>query len=137
MLESPVGHLISLASSPCVMHNTCHSDTATVWFDVVDSQSGASVKTLINSLIQFGPASCLICSACANPSTPSVSIAGGGATWLACAQHVLPTVLSALVLTLGTTTTLIVVAARAIRKQSPDWYPPLQMDSFVCTSVAV
>jgi hypothetical protein len=30
MLESPVGHLISLASSPRVMRNTCHSDTTTV-----------------------------------------------------------------------------------------------------------
>jgi hypothetical protein len=30
MLESPVGHLISLASSPHVMRNTCYSDTATV-----------------------------------------------------------------------------------------------------------
>jgi hypothetical protein len=30
MLESPVGHLISLVSSPCVMHNTRHSNTTTV-----------------------------------------------------------------------------------------------------------
>jgi hypothetical protein len=37
MSESPVGHLISFASAPRIMCNTCHSDTATVWFDVVDS----------------------------------------------------------------------------------------------------
>jgi hypothetical protein len=70
MLESPVGHLISLASSPCVMHNTRHSDTATVWFDMVDSQLGTSTKALINSSIQFGLASCLIHGTHANPGTP-------------------------------------------------------------------
>jgi hypothetical protein len=37
MLESPVGHLISFASFLRIMRNTRHSDTATVWFDVVDS----------------------------------------------------------------------------------------------------
>jgi hypothetical protein len=65
-----MGHLISFASSPCIMCNTRHSDTTTVWFDVVDSQSGASAKALINSSIQFGLASCLICGARANPGTP-------------------------------------------------------------------
>jgi hypothetical protein len=70
MLESPVGHLISFASSPRIMHNTCHSDTTTMWFNVVDSQSGASAKAFINSLIQFSPASCLICGTRANPGTP-------------------------------------------------------------------
>jgi hypothetical protein len=73
MLESPVGHLISFASSLRIMHNTRHSDTATMWFDVVDSQSGASAKALINSSIQFSPASCLICSTHANPGTPLCS----------------------------------------------------------------
>jgi hypothetical protein len=70
MLESPVGHLISLASSPYVMYNTCHSDTATVWFNVVDSQSGTSAKALINCSIQFGLASCLIRGTRTNPGTP-------------------------------------------------------------------
>jgi hypothetical protein len=51
MLESPVGHLISFASSPHIMCNTRHSDTATVWFNMVDSQLGASAKALINSSI--------------------------------------------------------------------------------------
>jgi hypothetical protein len=37
MLESLVGHLISLASSPHMTCNTHHSDTTTVWFNVVDS----------------------------------------------------------------------------------------------------
>jgi hypothetical protein len=70
MLESPVGHLISLTSSLYVMRNTCHSNTATVWFDMVNSQLGASTKAFINSSIQFSLASCLICSTCANPGTP-------------------------------------------------------------------
>jgi hypothetical protein len=51
MLESSVGHLISFASSLCMMCNTCYSDTTTVWFDVVDSQSGTSAKALVNSSI--------------------------------------------------------------------------------------
>jgi hypothetical protein len=63
MLEFPVEHLISFASSLRIMRNTHHSDTVTVWCNVVDSQSGASAKALINSLIQFSPASCLIRSA--------------------------------------------------------------------------
>jgi hypothetical protein len=70
MVESPVGHLISLAFSLYVMRNTHYSDTTTVWFDMVDSQLGASAKALINSSIQFGPASCLICGTQANPGTP-------------------------------------------------------------------
>jgi hypothetical protein len=67
MLESPVGHLISFASSLRIMHNTHHSDTTTVWFDVVDSQLGTSAKALVNSSIQFSLASCLIRGARANP----------------------------------------------------------------------
>ncbi|KXN80793.1 hypothetical protein AN958_07270 [Leucoagaricus sp. SymC.cos] len=40
------------------MRNSVKSDSATVAFDVIDSQSGASAKHLINSSFQFGPASC-------------------------------------------------------------------------------
>jgi hypothetical protein len=65
-----VGHLISFASSPRIMRNTRHSDTAIVWFNIVDSQLDTSAKAPINSSIQFGPASCLIHSTRANPSTP-------------------------------------------------------------------
>jgi hypothetical protein len=73
MLESPVGHLISLASSPHVMCNTCHSNTTTVRFNVVDSQSDASAKALINSSIQFSLVSCFICGTRANPRTQAAS----------------------------------------------------------------
>ncbi|KXN92018.1 Tip elongation aberrant protein 1 [Leucoagaricus sp. SymC.cos] len=37
---------INLAAKPCVMQNSNALDTATIWFDVWDSQSGAAVKNL-------------------------------------------------------------------------------------------
>ena len=61
---------IQLANSPRIMRNSRGADTATVWFDIHDSQSGASRKALDNKTIQFGPSSCLIRGAKANPGSP-------------------------------------------------------------------
>ncbi|KXN89366.1 hypothetical protein AN958_05790 [Leucoagaricus sp. SymC.cos] len=58
MRRSHMASSFTLANSPRVMRNSRHADSATVWFDVVDSQSGAVAKRLINSSFQFGPASC-------------------------------------------------------------------------------
>ncbi|KXN84512.1 hypothetical protein AN958_12413, partial [Leucoagaricus sp. SymC.cos] len=47
-----------------------YSDSATVWFDIIDSQSGASAKHLINSSFQFGPASCPVWAAQSHAGVP-------------------------------------------------------------------
>jgi hypothetical protein len=47
--SSPLASHINLAFTLQVMHNAKTSDTATVWFDVKDSQLGTSAKALINS----------------------------------------------------------------------------------------
>ncbi|KXN91773.1 Endoplasmic reticulum mannosyl-oligosaccharide 1,2-alpha-mannosidase [Leucoagaricus sp. SymC.cos] len=56
-------HLVpsfTLANSPWVMHNSRHANTATVWFNVLDLQLGATAKHLINTSFQFSPSSLLI-----------------------------------------------------------------------------
>src|SRR6267154_111200 len=68
-----VSHLaphIDLANSPRIMRNAKGSDTATVWFDIHDSQSGAARSALAGKSIQFGSHSCLIHGAKANPGSP-------------------------------------------------------------------
>src|SRR6267154_411362 len=68
-----VSHLaphIDLANSPRIMRNARGSDTATVWFDIHDSQSGAARSALAGKSIQFGSHSCLIHGAKANPGSP-------------------------------------------------------------------
>jgi hypothetical protein len=50
----------TLANMPHVMRNSRHSDTATMWFDIVDSQSGATAKRLIGTTFQFGSALCML-----------------------------------------------------------------------------
>ncbi|KXN81478.1 hypothetical protein AN958_04543 [Leucoagaricus sp. SymC.cos] len=56
MGRSHMARLFTLANSPRVMRNSCHTNTATVWFDMLNSQSGATAKRLIGSSFQFGPA---------------------------------------------------------------------------------
>jgi hypothetical protein len=41
-----------------------------VWFDILNSQSGATAKHLVGSSFQFGSLSCFIHMAKAHPSTP-------------------------------------------------------------------
>ncbi|KXN85881.1 hypothetical protein AN958_10779 [Leucoagaricus sp. SymC.cos] len=52
------------------MQNSWHADSATVWFDVIDSQLGAVAKHLINSSFQFGLASCPVRPAQSHASVP-------------------------------------------------------------------
>ncbi|KXN85041.1 hypothetical protein AN958_11779 [Leucoagaricus sp. SymC.cos] len=57
MGKSHLAPSFTLANSPQVMRNSRRADTATMWFDVLDSQSGATAKRLINTSFQFGPSS--------------------------------------------------------------------------------
>jgi len=68
--KSPLASHIQLANSPRIMRNSRGADTATVWFDIHDSQSGTSAKALFNKTLQFGPSSCVIRRARANPGSP-------------------------------------------------------------------
>jgi hypothetical protein len=52
------------------MQNSWKSDTTTVWFDILNSQSGATTKHLVGSSFQFGSSLCFICAAKAHPGTP-------------------------------------------------------------------
>ncbi|KXN80775.1 hypothetical protein AN958_07802 [Leucoagaricus sp. SymC.cos] len=51
---------IRLTAQPRIIHNSKHSDTTTVWFDVWDSQSGANVKKLNGQYITIGSSRCII-----------------------------------------------------------------------------
>ncbi|KXN92100.1 hypothetical protein AN958_09630, partial [Leucoagaricus sp. SymC.cos] len=55
---------------PCIMCNLQHSDTTTIWFDVWDSQSGASAKKLKNQHMSINNAHCLIQLAKAHSGIP-------------------------------------------------------------------
>ncbi|KXN82215.1 hypothetical protein AN958_02593 [Leucoagaricus sp. SymC.cos] len=57
MGKSHLASSFTLANSPRVMRNSRRANTATMWFDVLDSQSGATAKCLINTSFQFGPSS--------------------------------------------------------------------------------
>src|SRR6267154_802031 len=70
LMDSHLAPHIQLANSPCIMRNARGSDTATVWFDIHDSQSGAARSNVASKSIQFGPSSCLIRGARANPGSP-------------------------------------------------------------------
>jgi hypothetical protein len=70
MGKSHLASLFTLANSPQVMQNSQKSDTATVWFNILDSQSGTTAKRLVSSSFQFGSSSCFIRMARAHPSTP-------------------------------------------------------------------
>ncbi|KXN82147.1 hypothetical protein AN958_02990 [Leucoagaricus sp. SymC.cos] len=48
--EPPIG----LATQPCIMCNSKHSDTTTVWFDIWDSQSGTAIKKLNGQFVSIG-----------------------------------------------------------------------------------
>ncbi|KXN92026.1 hypothetical protein AN958_10356 [Leucoagaricus sp. SymC.cos] len=70
MGKSHLASSFTLANSPRVMHNSRRADTATVWFDVLDSQSGATAKRLINTSFQFGPSSCFVRAARSHSGVP-------------------------------------------------------------------
>ncbi|KXN84951.1 1,2-dihydroxy-3-keto-5-methylthiopentene dioxygenase 1, partial [Leucoagaricus sp. SymC.cos] len=70
MGKSHMASLFTLANSPQVMCNSRCADTATVWFDVLDSQSGTTAKHLIGSSFQFGPASCFVHAARSHSGVP-------------------------------------------------------------------
>jgi hypothetical protein len=70
MGKSHLASLFTLANSPRVMQNSWKSDTATVWFNILNSQLGATAKHLVGSSFQFGSLSCFIHAARAHPSTP-------------------------------------------------------------------
>jgi hypothetical protein len=70
MGKSHLASLFTLPNSPQMMQNSRKSDTATVWFNILDSQLGATAKCLVGSSFQFGSLSCFIHAARANPSTP-------------------------------------------------------------------
>ncbi|KXN85795.1 hypothetical protein AN958_10798 [Leucoagaricus sp. SymC.cos] len=70
MRRSHIASSFILANSLCIMWNSQHVDSATVWFNVIDSQSGAVAKHLINSSFQFGPASCPVRPAQSHASVP-------------------------------------------------------------------
>jgi hypothetical protein len=70
MGKSHLASLFTLANSPRVMQNSWKSDTATVWFDILNSQSGATTKHLVGSSFQFRSLSCFIHAAKAHPGTP-------------------------------------------------------------------
>jgi hypothetical protein len=86
-----------------VMRNSPSANTATVWFDLWDSQLGANAKALINKALQFGTSAC--------------TMWGAGATPLTCAIKKHHTVLNALALTLRVTITLSLGVAKA----TPGW----------------
>jgi hypothetical protein len=54
MGQSYMASSFILANMPHVMQNSCKLDTTTVWFDIADSQSGASTKRLIGSSLWCG-----------------------------------------------------------------------------------
>jgi hypothetical protein len=60
MGKSHLASLFTLANSPRVMQNSRKLDTATVWFNILDSQLGASAKHLVSSSFQFGLSLCFI-----------------------------------------------------------------------------
>ncbi|KXN84385.1 hypothetical protein AN958_12670 [Leucoagaricus sp. SymC.cos] len=70
MGKSHMASFFTLANSLWVMCNSRHADTATMWFDMLDSQSGATAKCLIGSSFQFGLASCFVHTACSHSSVP-------------------------------------------------------------------
>ncbi|KXN90285.1 hypothetical protein AN958_04441, partial [Leucoagaricus sp. SymC.cos] len=70
MRKSHMATSFTLVNSPWVMRNSRCADTATVWFDVLDSQSGATAKCLIGSSFQFGPASCFVRAAHSHSGIP-------------------------------------------------------------------
>jgi hypothetical protein len=69
MGKSHLASLFILANSPRVMRNSRKSDTATVWFNILNSQSGTTAKYLVGFSFQFGSSSCFIHVAWAHPST--------------------------------------------------------------------
>jgi hypothetical protein len=67
---SPMTTSFDLVGTPWVMHNSPSANTATVWFNLWDSQSGANAKALINKALQFGASACTMRGTRANPGVP-------------------------------------------------------------------
>jgi hypothetical protein len=59
-----------LVGTPRVMHNSPSTNTATVWFNLWDSQLGANAKVLINKALQFGASAYTMQGTHANPGVP-------------------------------------------------------------------
>ncbi|KXN88467.1 hypothetical protein AN958_07132 [Leucoagaricus sp. SymC.cos] len=59
---------IRLTAQLHIMHNSHHSDTATVWFNVWDSQSRANIKKLNGLFVTIGSAQCIIRPAWGHPT---------------------------------------------------------------------
>jgi hypothetical protein len=69
MGKSHLASLFTLANSPQVMWNSRKSDTATVWFNILNFQLDATAKRLVGSSFQFGSLLCFIHMAKAHPGT--------------------------------------------------------------------
>ena len=70
MGQSHMASSFKLANAPRIMRNSRRANTATVWFDMIDSQSGACAKCLIGSFFQFSTVACFVCAACSHPGMP-------------------------------------------------------------------
>ncbi|KXN88565.1 hypothetical protein AN958_07051 [Leucoagaricus sp. SymC.cos] len=70
MAISNSGLDIDLTAKPHIAHNSAASDTATIWFNVWDSQTGALTKKLQKQYLTIGNAQCVIWLAKAQPGTP-------------------------------------------------------------------
>jgi hypothetical protein len=70
MADSPFADAFILAATPRTMRNSAKSSTATVWFDLWDSQSGARAKQVAGRSLFINGAVCPIRAAAANPGTP-------------------------------------------------------------------
>ncbi|KXN82282.1 hypothetical protein AN958_02768 [Leucoagaricus sp. SymC.cos] len=66
MGKSHMASSFALANSLQIMCNSQCTDTATVWFNILNSQLGTTAKHLISTSFQFGPASCFLHIACSH-----------------------------------------------------------------------
>ncbi|KXN86671.1 hypothetical protein AN958_09809 [Leucoagaricus sp. SymC.cos] len=62
MGKSHLASVFTFANTPQVMCNSYHADTAIVWFDITDTQSGTTAKHLITS--------CYVWAACSHSGIP-------------------------------------------------------------------
>jgi len=69
-MHSHLASSFTLANAPRVMRNSRRADTATVWFDVIDSQSGATAKRLVGSSFLISGVVCFVRPAKAHPGVP-------------------------------------------------------------------
>ncbi|KAF5355786.1 hypothetical protein D9756_004290 [Leucocoprinus leucothites] len=67
---SPFKEIFGNVSSVRIMRNSAKADTATVWVNLWDSQSGANAKRLVGKYLNFNSIQSMIKAACAHPRTP-------------------------------------------------------------------